>query len=133
MVILALSGTERITPHDTASCRTCQPQPVQQQDYERVLTVCVDCLDAIEFSDDEIGAAPGTLAAHRDVILRRNPDLTPVYNGQGRIFASMYRSSDGTYESIPYEIFSTRPCEGCGSTLAGERHYYSVFIEAKYL
>ena len=132
--------------HDTGNCPTCSSRPplsvpapparstrrlAPKQDIEYNLHVCRTCVDAIEFTDEEIGAAPGTLAQHRRVMLAHDQYLAPVLNGTGTISASTYRGSDGTYESVPAETFSTAPCHGCGSFLAGERHPYDIFIPAE--
>ena len=81
------------------------------------LDICTDCLEAVEFTDHELGVPDGTLAARRARIEEHGFDpyvLTP----------STFRLSSGEWENVPSTTFSTTPCDTCGSRLAGERHPY---------
>ena len=75
------------------------------------IKVCSDCLDVIEFSDDDLGYTPGTLFAHMQKMLAEWPEAAQarfVYDGE---------------ETID---FSHSACQGCNSRLAGARHSYSL-------
>lgn len=131
---MAILGKALVSQHIPANCSTCRPRDHVEPstDYERSLSLCSDCVDAVEFTDDEVGLPDGTLARRRAIILHNNPDLAPVFNGLGVISSATYRSSDGTYETVPPVTFSNAPCDGCGPALAGARHPYSVFVPAEY-
>lgn len=75
------------------------------------LMVCVDCLEAIEYTDDELGYTPGTLFAHMKRILHVWPQAS-----HGRFV------NEGTEP----ETFSTSACDGCGSYMAGGRFEYTL-------
>ena len=75
------------------------------------IMVCTDCLEAIEFTDEELGYTPNTLFRQMERMLNVWPEAS-----------SAHFVSDGS-EPV---TFSTSKCEGCGSYMAGARHGYSL-------
>lgn len=75
------------------------------------IMVCTDCLEAIEFTDEELGYTPNTL-----------------YNQMKRILNVWPEASHGTLSNDGTEpvTFSTSKCEGCGSYMAGARYGYTL-------
>lgn len=78
-----------------------------------VIRVCPDCLDAIEFTDDNLGYPDGTLSRHIAVMKRHCVGLDlaePIHAVNPEEFTE----------------FSWARCEGCGTGMAGARYNYSV-------
>ena len=79
--------------------------------------ICRDCLDAVEFSDPELGYVPDTLFRQMRKMKNYRPDLDL---GKNVLVADRYGDDAGT------KTYVTSRCEVCGSFLAGERYRYSV-------
>lgn len=75
------------------------------------IMVCTDCLEAIEFTDEELGYTPNTLFNQ----MKRMQAIWPAASNAHFV-------SDGS----EHVEFSTSRCEGCGSYLAGARYGYSL-------
>lgn len=75
------------------------------------VNVCSDCLDAVEFTDDELGYPEGTLAAHYAKMVAYAP-----YTASHRFIVEIGKDED----------FSVAECEGCGSRYAGARFTYTL-------
>ena len=86
-------------------------------DVRAQFDICTDCLDAIEFTDHDLGVPDGTVAALRALIEANEIDPSALHQ-------STFRLSSGEWENVPSTAFSTSPCDACGSRVAGERHAY---------
>ena len=75
------------------------------------LKVCTDCLEAIEFTDEELGYTPDTLFKQMQRMLAVWPEAS-----------SARFVSDGSQT----DDFSTSRCEGCGTYMAGARYGYAL-------
>ena len=75
------------------------------------LKVCTDCLEAIEFTDEELGYTPDTLFKQMKRMLVVWPEAS-----------SARFVSDGSQ----MDDFSTSKCEGCGTYMAGARYGYAL-------
>lgn len=75
------------------------------------LKVCTDCLEAIEFSDEDLGYTPGT-----------------IFKQQQRMLAVWPEASSARFVSDGSQMddFSTSKCEGCGTYMAGARYGYAL-------
>lgn len=76
---------------------------------------CVDCFDAVNFTDEELGYIEGTLAATLNLI-----DSIWGLTGPYRIH-NEHEGSD--------EDFSTTRCQTCGSDMAGARYAMTIIEE----
>ena len=75
------------------------------------IMVCTDCLEAIEYTDEELRYTPNTLFLQMERMLNVWPEAS-----------SAHFVSDGS-EPV---TFSTSKCEGCGSYMAGARYGYTL-------
>ena len=81
------------------------------------LRICSDCLDAVEFDDLDLGYTPGTLFEQMKKMMGHREDLSLNTN---RLVSN---------SSSEFDEFSTRPCDTCGTHMAGARYGYSVLAD----
>lgn len=79
--------------------------------------ICTDCYEVVEYMPEETGNADGW-KSHLLKMLDNGVNPHTLHH-------STVRVGHG-WEHVPSETFSTAPCTGCGSTLAGERHPYET-------